>query len=160
MTTMITLRRRFAVAVAGVATAAATTVTLAPAPANAADVYGAIAYSGNGSWGRSWDYPTRAAAEATAVKSCGYSDCKVLTSFTACGAVAANDRSIPGRSWTHLGRRHEGRPDQARRRLHRHLGLQLIPHARLGSRPIVGTAVHPGSNAVDCARADRPARDR
>lgn len=54
MTTMITLRRRFAVAVAGVATAAATTVTLAPAPANAADVYGAIAYSGNGSWGRSW----------------------------------------------------------------------------------------------------------
>ncbi|EFD72943.1 conserved secreted protein [Mycobacterium tuberculosis GM 1503] len=73
MTTMITLRRRFAVAVAGVATAAATTVTLAPAPANAADVYGAIAYSGNGSWGRSWDYPTRAAAEATAVKSCGYS---------------------------------------------------------------------------------------
>lgn len=80
MTTMITLRRRFAVAVAGVATAAATTVTLAPAPANAADVYGAIAYSGNGSWGRSWDYPTRAAAEATAVKSCGYSDCKVLTS--------------------------------------------------------------------------------
>ncbi|ALB18435.2 Hypothetical protein AFL40_1335 [Mycobacterium tuberculosis] len=30
MTTMITLRRRFAVAVAGVATAAATTVTLAP----------------------------------------------------------------------------------------------------------------------------------
>lgn len=69
MTTMITLRRRFAVAVAGVATAAATTVTLAPAPANAADVYGAIAYSGNGSWGRSWDYPTRAAAEATAVKS-------------------------------------------------------------------------------------------
>ncbi|OYL17686.1 hypothetical protein A5N45_13500, partial [Streptococcus pneumoniae] len=49
MTTMITLRRRFAVAVAGVATAAATTVTLAPAPANAADVYGAIAYSGNGS---------------------------------------------------------------------------------------------------------------
>lgn len=92
MTTMITLRRRFAVAVAGVATAAATTVTLAPAPANAADVYGAIAYSGNGSW----DYPTRAAAEATAVKSCGYSDCKVLTSFTACGAVAANDRAYQG----------------------------------------------------------------
>lgn len=95
MTTMITLRRRFAVAVAGVATAAATTVTLAPAPANAADVYGAIAYSGNGSWGRSWDYPTRAAAEATAVKS-WLPDCKVLTSFTACGAVAANDRAYQG----------------------------------------------------------------
>lgn len=40
--------------------------------------------------------PTRAAAEATAVKSCGYSDCKVLTSFTACGAVAANDRAYQG----------------------------------------------------------------
>lgn len=38
----------------------------------------------------------RAAAEATAVKSCGYSDCKVLTSFTACGAVAANDRAYQG----------------------------------------------------------------
>lgn len=34
--------------------------------------------------------------EATAVKSCGYSDCKVLTSFTACGAVAANDRAYQG----------------------------------------------------------------
>ena len=62
---------------------------LAPA-AGAADNYGAIAYSGNGSWGRAWDYPTRPAAEATAVKSCAYSDCKVLTSFSACGAVAAN----------------------------------------------------------------------
>ncbi|OSC41048.1 DUF4189 domain-containing protein [Mycobacterium decipiens] len=95
MTTMITRRRRFAVAVASVATATAMTVALAPA-ADAADVYGAIAYSGNGSWGRSWDYPTRAAAEATAVKSCGYSDCKVLTSFTACGAVAADGKAYQG----------------------------------------------------------------
>ncbi|QUR68489.1 DUF4189 domain-containing protein [Mycobacterium spongiae] len=95
MTTMITRRRRFTVAVAGAATLTALAAGLAPA-AGAADNYGAIAYSGNGSWGRSWDYPTRAAAEATAVKSCGYSDCKVLTSFTQCGAVAADGEAFQG----------------------------------------------------------------
>lgn len=87
-------RRRAAVAVARVA-AAALAVTLAPA-AQAADSYGAIAYSTNGSWGRSHAYPTKAAAEATAIKSCGYSDCKVLTTFTACGAVAAKDHEYQG----------------------------------------------------------------
>jgi Domain of unknown function (DUF4189) len=95
MTTMTTRRRRLAVAVARVATAAAVTVTLAPT-AQAADSYGAIAYSANGSWGRSHAYPTKAAAEATATKSCGYSDCKVLTTFTACGAVAAKDKDFKG----------------------------------------------------------------
>ena len=93
--TMITRRRRLAMAVAGVATATATIIAPAPA-AYAADQYGAIAYSGNGSWGRSWDYPTRPAAEATAVQGCGYSDCKVLTSFSGCGAVAANGRAYQG----------------------------------------------------------------
>ncbi|BBX95609.1 DUF4189 domain-containing protein [Mycobacterium lacus] len=93
--TIITRRRRLAVAVASMATATAMTLGLAP-EATAADQYGAIAYSGNGSWGRSWDYPTRAAAEATAVKGCGYSDCKVLTSFTGCGAVAANGKAYQG----------------------------------------------------------------
>lgn len=39
--------------------------------------------------------PNPAAAEATAVKS-WLPDCKVLTSFTACGAVAANDRAYQG----------------------------------------------------------------
>lgn len=99
MTTMITLRRRFAVAVAGVATAAATTVTLAPwlphqqmPPMSMAQLPTPATARG----ADHWDYPTRAAAEATAVKSCGYSDCKVLTSFTACGAVAANDRAYQG----------------------------------------------------------------
>ena len=91
--TMMLHRRRFSVTVASVATAAAMAVALAPA-AGAADEYGAIAYSGNGSWGRAWDYPTRPAAEATAVQSCAYSDCKVLTSFTDCGAVAANGRAF------------------------------------------------------------------
>jgi hypothetical protein len=101
--TMITRRRRFSVTVASIATAAAVAAgmaegmatALAPA-AGAADNYGAIAYSGNGSWGRAWDYPTRPAAEATAVKSCAYNDCKVLTSFSDCGAVAANGRAFQG----------------------------------------------------------------
>jgi Domain of unknown function (DUF4189) len=92
-TPRISRRRRLAVAVASVA--AATAMTLAP-EASADDQHGAIAYSGNGSWGRAWDYPTKAAAEATAVKSCGYSDCKVVTSFTACGAVAANGKAFQG----------------------------------------------------------------
>jgi hypothetical protein len=93
--TMITRRRRIAMAVASVATATAMTLTLAP-EASADEQHGAIAYSGNGSWGRAWDYPTKAAAEATAVKSCGYSDCKVVTSFTNCGAVAANGKAFQG----------------------------------------------------------------
>ncbi|MDT5226030.1 MAG: hypothetical protein QOG19_3437 [Mycobacterium sp.] len=95
MTTMSTRRQRIATAVAHVAAAAAMTVALAPT-AGAADSYGAIAYSPNGSWGRSHAYPTKAAAEATAVKSCGSADCKVLTTFTACGAVAAKDHEYQG----------------------------------------------------------------
>lgn len=93
--TTTTRRQRLAVAAVRVATAAALAVALAPTAA-AADSYGAIAYSGNGSWGRSHAYPTKAAAEATAVKSCGYPDCKVLTTFTGCGAVAAKDHDYKG----------------------------------------------------------------
>ncbi|MFV8320247.1 DUF4189 domain-containing protein [Mycobacterium sp. 23] len=90
-----TRRRRIVIAAASVAIAA--TFAVAPAPtAAAADSYGAIAYSANGSWGRSHAYPTKAAAEATAVKSCAYPDCKVLTTFTACGAVAAKDHQYQG----------------------------------------------------------------
>ena len=95
MTTTTTRRQRIATAVAHVAAAAAITVALAPT-AEATDSYGAIAYSPNGSWGRSHAYPTKAAAEATAVKSCGSADCKVLTTFTACGAVAAKDHEYQG----------------------------------------------------------------
>lgn len=93
--TMITHRRRFTVAVASAATGAAIAIALAPT-ASAADLYGSIAYSGNGSWGRSWDYPTRSAAEVTAVQGCGYSDCKVLTTFTGCGAVAYDGKTYQG----------------------------------------------------------------
>lgn len=92
--TMRPRRRRLSVTVASIATAAAA-LTVAPA-AGADDQYGAIAYSANSSWGRAWDYPTRPAAEATAVKSCAYNDCKVLTSFTDCGAVAANGKKFQG----------------------------------------------------------------
>jgi hypothetical protein len=95
--TMITHRRRLAVAIASAAAATAMTVALAPA-AEASDVWGAIAYSSNGSWGRAWDYPTKAAAQATAVKSCGYTDCSPLTTFTACGAVALNGSHLQGGS--------------------------------------------------------------
>lgn len=95
MTTCRPSRRRPAIAVARVAAAvAALAVALAPA-AEAADSFGAIAYSPDGTWGRSHGYPTRAAAEATAVKSCG-AECKVLITFTECGAVAAKDREYKG----------------------------------------------------------------
>ena len=95
MTTMISRRRRVAVAFARLAMVSAASLALAPG-AYAADSHGAIAYASDGSWGRSRGYPTKAAAEATAVKSCGHSDCKVLTSFTACGAVARKDRDYTG----------------------------------------------------------------
>lgn len=87
--TINTHRRRFAVAVAAMTTAVATTVALAPA-AGADGLYGAIAYTVTGWWGRSQNYPTAGAAQAAALNSCAYSDCQVLVTFTACGAVAAN----------------------------------------------------------------------
>jgi Domain of unknown function (DUF4189) len=99
--TMITHRRRLAVAIASAA--AATVVTVAPAPlAEASDVWGSIAYSGNGSWGRALDYPTQAAAEAAAVKVCGYTDCSPLSSFYHCGAVALNGSHLQGGTGTTL----------------------------------------------------------
>ncbi|BBY05034.1 DUF4189 domain-containing protein [Mycobacterium noviomagense] len=87
--TIRTHRRRLAVAVAAMTTAISTTVALAPA-AGANDPYGAIAYTVTGWWGRSQNYPTAASAQAAALNSCAFSDCQVLVTFTACGAVAAN----------------------------------------------------------------------
>lgn len=55
--------------------------------------YGAIAVSRNGDIGRSWDYKTEAAAKRRALRECGRSSCKVLTTFVnGCGAVAYNSR--------------------------------------------------------------------
>src|ERR1700728_2338554 len=87
--TMSTYRRRVAVAVATMTTVVGTTV--AQAPASSADgLSGAIAYAFSGAWGRAQDYPTAGAAQAAALNACGYSDCRVLVTFTGCGAVAAN----------------------------------------------------------------------
>jgi hypothetical protein len=88
MTTRI-YRRRIAVAAAAIIAAGATTVPVAPV-AQAGGGWGAIAYAFSGAWGRAQDYPTAAAAQATALNFCGYTDCKVLVTFDACGAVAAN----------------------------------------------------------------------
>src|SRR5581483_3186850 len=87
--TINTHRRRFAVAFAAATTAVAAIVALVP-PAGADGRYGAIAYAFSGWWGRSQNYPTAGAAQQAALNSCGYSDCQVLVTFSACGAVAAN----------------------------------------------------------------------
>jgi hypothetical protein len=100
--TMSTHRRRFAVAVAAMTTAVATAVAGAPAAAGGGG-WGAIAYAHSGWWGRSWDYPTPDSAQATALNSCYYSDCKVLTTFTGCGAVAANGFRYQGGNGPNLG---------------------------------------------------------
>ncbi|QLL06198.1 DUF4189 domain-containing protein [Mycobacterium vicinigordonae] len=83
-------RRRLTIAAARMAGGIAIAVALTPV-AHAADSYGAIAYSPNGMWGRSHTIASKEDAEATALKSCGASDCKVMISFTGCGAVAAKN---------------------------------------------------------------------
>jgi hypothetical protein len=74
-------------------TAAVTAALLALPPTARADgQYGAIAYSASGQlFGRTKDAPSRAAAESAAMGACGKSDCKVLVSFSECGAVAENN---------------------------------------------------------------------
>lgn len=90
------LHRRVAVAAASVAAVAGLTVAVAPA-ADAATYWGAIAYSGStGSGGRAWDHPTQDSANNMALSYCGYTDCKVLASFTDCGAVAENGSALQG----------------------------------------------------------------
>jgi hypothetical protein len=76
------------------ATASPAAATAATAGESAARYYyGAIAVSRDGRVGRSWDYRTAAAARKRAVRECGRSSCKVLTTFVnGCGAVAYNSR--------------------------------------------------------------------
>ena len=107
--TMSTCRRRLAVAVTAVALA----VALAP-EAGADGTWGAIAYAHSGAWGRAQDYPTVNAAQATAVNSCGYSDCRVLVTFSGCGAVAANGFRYQGG----MGDTLAAAMQDARRKLH------------------------------------------
>lgn len=89
------LARRAAILAAGLATAA-TISTVGIPQAEAALYYGAIAYAPNGAGASVWDYPSRADAEQTALNYCGYSSCKVLSSFKDCGAVAATSTQLQG----------------------------------------------------------------
>ncbi|MDL9937523.1 DUF4189 domain-containing protein [Gordonia sp. ABSL1-1] len=61
---------------------------VAPAPAHAQTYYGAIAISGDGSWGRALNYPSAGAANRAAWNECPRTDCKVVATFAnGCGAV-------------------------------------------------------------------------
>jgi hypothetical protein len=83
--------------VATMAVVAASTVSVAESgPAQAAAGWGAIAYSSNGANGQAWDYPTASQAGQAAINYCGYTDCKVLSQFTGCGAVATNGAAFQG----------------------------------------------------------------
>ncbi|WP_405492447.1 DUF4189 domain-containing protein [Nocardia sp. NBC_00511] len=78
-----------ALAVGTALTALLGTTAAATAPTARADVgWGAIAVSSGGNIGNAWDYNDKYAAENAALGQCGWGDCKVLTSFTGCGAVA------------------------------------------------------------------------
>lgn len=91
--------RASAAAAVGVFVAATGFGTVAAPHADAQSVYyGAIAFAPNGAWGAAWNYPSRPIAEQTATDVCGYTDCKALTSFTECGAVAENDTKFQGGS--------------------------------------------------------------
>lgn len=101
------LIRRAALGVAGLAAVAATSVTLV-ATAGAHDVsipelpipprivYGAIAYSPTGEVGIARRKVSSSLAEMTALRECGVSSCKVLSSFTRCGAVAYDGSKFQG----------------------------------------------------------------
>jgi hypothetical protein len=89
------IRRRAALAVAG--TAAAVALSTLTAPMGHADLfYGAIAYAPNGSVGTAYDFPSRPIAEQGALDACGQGDCKVLSGFSQCGAVANDGNAFQG----------------------------------------------------------------
>jgi hypothetical protein len=90
-----TFRRRATAAAIAIAAGASMSTLTAPG-ANAALYYGAIAMAPNGAGGSTWGYPSRADAEGDALATCGYTSCKVLSSFTECGAVAANSTRYQG----------------------------------------------------------------
>lgn len=99
--------RRAALGVAGLAAVAATSVALV-ATAGAHDVsipelpippriyYGAIAYAPTGEVGIARRKVSSSLAEVTAMQQCGVNGCKVLSSFTRCGAVAYNGAKYQG----------------------------------------------------------------
>jgi len=84
-------------AVTAVAMVAASTISAIEGGAAQAYVgYGAIAVNPSGAYGSSWDYPDAGSAGDAALNSCGYRNCKVLTNFTGCGAVASNSSYFQG----------------------------------------------------------------
>ncbi|MBS4101889.1 DUF4189 domain-containing protein [Tsukamurella paurometabola] len=90
-------RKAFVAAVATASVAGGIQVAVAAPAANAAVNFGAIAVASNGASGRSWDYPSRAAAERAALNSCGWGSCRVLASFAnGCGAVAETRTRFQG----------------------------------------------------------------
>lgn len=62
------------------------------------NVWGAIATADNEEYGSAWNYPTRGAAEAAALKECQIegTNCQLRTSFTNCAAVAKADDGALG----------------------------------------------------------------
>lgn len=97
---MRAFQRRASVVVGSmaVATGMVTAMSAALAPTAGADEQiGAIAISDSHKvYGRALHASTKSAAMSAAMSSCGYSDCKVLVTFTACGAVAENDVKYAG----------------------------------------------------------------
>lgn len=78
---------RFAVA-SGVTIFCCAVGVVAPSAEASATSWGAIAVAPDGSIGKAWDYRWRSDAEGAALSSCGSPYCRVLTSFSNCGAVA------------------------------------------------------------------------
>ncbi|BDD81166.1 hypothetical protein TPB0596_09290 [Tsukamurella pulmonis] len=95
---MMTFTKKAVVAaVATASVAGGIQIAAAPTAGAAAYNFGAIAVASNGATGRSWDYPSRAAAERAALNSCGWGSCRVLASFAnGCGAVAETRTSFQG----------------------------------------------------------------
>lgn len=85
-----------AASVALVATAGAHDVSIPELPIPPHTHYGAIAYSPNGAWGKLLHARTQSRAEIGALEQCGLDTCKVLSSFTRCGAVAYNGSRFQG----------------------------------------------------------------
>ncbi len=91
-------QRRATVAVGSMAAITAMSAVLAPA-AGADGYVGGIAISdAHKVYGRALYASTKSAAVAGAISACGQSDCKVLVTFTDCGAVAENATAYAGRS--------------------------------------------------------------
>ncbi|MFC9999472.1 DUF4189 domain-containing protein [Nocardia sp. NPDC127526] len=83
--------RKILIGLAGVAFATLATV-LPAAPAQAYTGYwGAMAVSGDGDLGWSWNYQSESAANDAALEKCGYGSCSIVTTFTDCGAVAYSE---------------------------------------------------------------------